>query len=42
MQAIEFPMINVLWIGCIIMVIGSTIAVRHRILVNRKSVQEES
>jgi len=36
MQAIEFPMINILWLGCIIMVIGSSIAVRHRIIVNRK------
>lgn len=31
MQAIVFPYINVLWIGCIIMVLGSLIAVRNRI-----------
>lgn len=31
MQAIMFPMINVLWIGCILMVIGTLIAVFQRI-----------
>jgi cytochrome c-type biogenesis protein CcmF len=31
MQAIVFPYINVLWIGCIIMVIGTFIAIRNRI-----------
>lgn len=32
MQAIVFPYINLLWIGCIIMVLGSLIAVRNRII----------
>ena len=31
MQAIVFPFINVLWIGCIIMVLGTLIAVKNRI-----------
>lgn len=31
-KAIIFPMINILWIGCILMVIGSFIAVWQRIL----------
>lgn len=31
MQAIVFPFINVLWIGCIVMVLGSLIAVFQRI-----------
>ena len=31
MQAIVFPYINVLWIGCIVMVLGSLIAVRNRL-----------
>ena len=30
MQAILFPMINVLWIGCILMVLGTWLAVRNR------------
>jgi cytochrome c-type biogenesis protein CcmF len=30
MQAIVFPYINVLWIGCIVMVLGSLIAVYQR------------
>lgn len=36
MQAVIFPQINVLWIGCIIMIIGTTMAVRHRIKLSRK------
>ena len=31
MQAIVFPYINILWLGCIIMTIGSIIAVINRI-----------
>lgn len=31
MQAIVFPYINVLWIGCIVMVLGTLIAVRNRV-----------
>lgn len=36
MQAIVFPYINVLWIGCIVMVLGSLLAVRNRILLNKR------
>lgn len=32
-----FPQINVLWIGCIVMVIGTTMAIRHRIRLKRAS-----
>lgn len=31
MQAMIFPYINILWIGCIIMVIGTLLAIRERI-----------
>ncbi len=41
MQAIVFPYINVLWIGCIVMVLGSLLAVRHRIKVNRIELKEK-
>jgi cytochrome c-type biogenesis protein CcmF len=34
MQAILFPYINVLWIGCIVMVVGSLIAVWNRLKQN--------
>ena len=37
MQAIVFPYINILWIGCILLFIGSLMAVFHRIKLNRKS-----
>jgi cytochrome c-type biogenesis protein CcmF len=36
MQAVIFPHINVLWLGCIIMVLGSVLAIRHRVRINRK------
>jgi cytochrome c-type biogenesis protein CcmF len=36
MQAIQFPMINILWIGCIVMFIGTLMAVRHRIRQSKK------
>lgn len=36
MQAIVFPHINVLWLGCLIMMIGTFMAVRHRIRLSRK------
>lgn len=32
-----FPQINVLWIGCLIMVIGTTMAIRHRIKLAKSS-----
>lgn len=31
MKAIVFPFINILWAGCLIMVIGTILAIRHRI-----------
>lgn len=37
MQAILFPMINVLWIGCILMVIGTLIAVWQRVKTDRRN-----
>ncbi len=37
MRAIVFPQINVLWIGCIIMIIGTIIAIIERRRVNRKT-----
>jgi len=36
MQAIQFPMINILWLGCIVMFIGTVMAVRHRIKLSKK------
>lgn len=36
MQAIQFPMINILWLGCIIMFLGTVMAVRHRIKLSKK------
>jgi len=35
MEAMIFPWINVLWIGCIIMVIGTFIAIRERLALGR-------
>ena len=35
LKAIEFPMINMLWAGCIIMVIGTVIAIIHRVKQNK-------
>ncbi len=37
MQAIQFPMINLLWIGCIVMFLGTVMAVRHRIRLSKKT-----
>ena len=34
MKAIIFPGINILWMGCILMIIGSLLAVRKRIRKN--------
>ncbi|MFT5958258.1 MAG: cytochrome c-type biogenesis protein CcmF, partial [Flavobacteriales bacterium] len=41
MQAVVFPQINVLWIGCLIMILGTTLAVRHRIRLAKQSKKEE-
>jgi cytochrome c-type biogenesis protein CcmF len=37
MTAQIFPQINILWLGCIVMVIGTTMAIRHRIKLWKKS-----
>jgi cytochrome c biogenesis factor len=38
MKAIIFPMINILWAGCILMMIGTGLAVWHRAkLLTRKA-----
>lgn len=42
MQAVVFPQINILWIGCIIMVLGTALAVRHRIQLARKSAKKDN
>lgn len=31
MKAIVFPYINILWMGCLIMIIGTVLAIRHRL-----------
>ena len=31
MKAIRFPYINILWTGCILMVLGTVLAIRHRV-----------
>ncbi|GAB4135236.1 MAG: cytochrome c biogenesis protein CcsA [Bacteroidia bacterium] len=40
MEASVFPGINILWIGCIVMIIGTAIAVRERIRSNRSAKQQ--
>jgi cytochrome c-type biogenesis protein CcmF len=35
MQAYMFPYINILWLGCLLMVIGTGLAVWQRVRVNR-------
>ena len=43
MKAIKFPLMNILWLGCVIMIIGTLLAVIHRIqLSKKKTVHEES
>ncbi|MCB0481784.1 MAG: cytochrome c biogenesis protein CcsA [Flavobacteriales bacterium] len=37
MQATQFPFINVLWLGCIVMIIGTIIAIYSRVKLNSKS-----
>ncbi len=36
MKAIQFPLINILWTGCIVMIIGTTIAIVHRTKTSKK------
>ena len=38
LKAIQFPLINILWTGCIVMIIGTTIAIVHR---TKKSKKQE-
>jgi cytochrome c biogenesis factor len=37
MQAIIFPYINVLWIGIIVMVLGSLLAAWNRLMLGKKN-----
>lgn len=37
MKAIEFPMINVLWIGCVVMVIGIGLSIVQRVRSDKKA-----
>ena len=37
LKAIEFPFINILWAGCIVMVIGTVIAIIHRVKQNKSA-----
>ena len=37
MKAIIFPGINILWLGCLFMIVGSVVAIRKRIYQNKKS-----
>jgi len=37
MEAIVFPYINVLWMGCLIMVLGTVLSIRSRIRKNREA-----
>ncbi|MBK9628712.1 MAG: hypothetical protein IPO56_13725 [Flavobacteriales bacterium] len=36
LQAIVFPGINILWIGCVLMFLGTFMAVRQRIIAKPK------
>jgi cytochrome c-type biogenesis protein CcmF len=36
MKAIVFPYINILWTGCLIMIIGTILAIRHRLKKNKE------
>ena len=36
MQAIVFPLINILWLGSILMVLGTFMAIRQRIKTSKK------
>ncbi len=40
MEAIIFPYINVLWIGCLVMILGTVLAIRKRII-NRKDAEKQ-
>jgi cytochrome c-type biogenesis protein CcmF len=40
LQAIQFPMINLLWLGCIMMFVGTVMAVRHRIKISKRKLSK--
>jgi cytochrome c-type biogenesis protein CcmF len=42
MQAIVFPMINILWIGCLFLMVGTILAIRHRYRLSKKFKLNES
>ena len=42
MQAVMFPLINVLWFGCILMAIGTALAVLSRYQRDRKSASQHA
>ena len=37
MEAIIFPYINILWFGCLVMIFGTTLAIRQRIIKSREA-----
>lgn len=39
MEAMIFPYINVLWIGCLVMILGTTLAIRQRIIKSKEAKQ---
>ncbi|MEO0312573.1 MAG: hypothetical protein RIQ89_2230 [Bacteroidota bacterium] len=39
MKAIVFPYINILWLGCILLIVGSIIAIRQRIKLTSKNLE---
>jgi cytochrome c-type biogenesis protein CcmF len=41
LKAIIFPGINILWLGCLLMIIGTVMAVRQRIITNNKVAIQE-
>jgi cytochrome c biogenesis factor len=43
LQVRKFPLINVLWLGCIVMFIGTIMAVIYRVRLSRNSkIEKES
>jgi cytochrome c-type biogenesis protein CcmF len=36
LKAIIFPWINLLWMGCLLMVVGTAVAIVHRVKINNK------
>jgi cytochrome c-type biogenesis protein CcmF len=42
MEAMIFPYINVLWLGCLIMILGTTLAIRQRIIKSREANNSET